>query len=191
MSRGFSRKHTLTKDTLLKIAKAGLFTIAALSGPQFASQVVLKYFKEKSKEAARMRAKKLWELKKRNVISLEQMDDGSIKIILAHKGRQLVRQYQLEDMRIVIPKSWDRTWRMIIYDIPQERHKASRALSSKLRQLGLYQFQKSVWISPYECLAELEFICAIFELPINEYIFYFAISTIPKEKIVKEFFGLH
>lgn len=191
MARGFVKKNTLTKDTLLKIAKVGLITIAAISGPQFMSQVVGRYFKEKSKEMARRRARKLREFKERKLLIFEEMSDGSTKIILSHQGKQLIRQYKLEDMKLAVPKTWDRKWRIIMYDIPKKRQRASQALSAKLHQLGLYQLQRSVWISPYECIKELEFICAIFELPLDEYIFYFTAPDIPKEKDVKDFFNLH
>jgi DNA-binding transcriptional regulator PaaX len=188
MARGFLLKNNLTKDTLLRIALLGILTVAAVSSPYFLHIAVKGYFKEKTKEMAKKRARKLRELQKRRLIEFKEMSDGSVKIILTHLGKNLVRQYKLEEMKLVKPQKWDKKWRMIIYDIPHRHQKASNAFREKLKQLGLYQLQKSVWVSPYECLAEIEFLCSVFDIDINNHIYYFRTEEIPKEKEIKKFF---
>lgn len=190
MARGFILKESLTKDTLLKIAAVGFIVVAALSSPYFLHMVAKKYFKEKTIDAARKRSRKLRELQKRKLLDFKEMPDSSVKITLSHQGKNLVRQYKLEEMSIVKPKLWDKKWRIITYDIPISKNQASNSFRKKMRDLGLYQLQKSIWVSPYECLNEMEFLCVIFDINMDECVYYFKASEIPREREVKKFFNL-
>lgn len=190
MAKGMVLKNNLTKDTILKIAMAGAFIITAVASPYFIHKIAGQYFKDKSKETARKRARKLRELQKRKLVEFEELPDGTIKIVLSYLGKNLVRQYKLEEMIIKKPKKWDSYWRIIIYDIPNNQRKASNAFSKKLKDLNLRPLQKSVWIFPYECLPEIEFICTVFEIDMDKYVSYFRTKEIPKEKEFKKFFDL-
>ena len=190
MAKGFVLKDNLTKDTLLKLSIIGLCTVAAATSPYFLHIVAKEYFKDKIKEQVRKRARKLKELQRKKLIEFEELSDGSVQIILSHLGKKLIRQNKLEEMKIEKPKNWDKKWRIIIYDIQHKQRKASNAFRKKLQELGLYQLQKSVWISPYECIAEIEFLCSIFDININEFVYYFKTSEIPEEKEIKKFFNL-
>ena len=190
MAKGFLLKDNLTKDTLLKIAGMGLLTAVVITSPHFLHVVVKAYFKEKTREMIRKRARKLWELQKRKLIEFKEMADGSVKITLTHLGKNLIRQYKLDEMTLPKHKQWDKKWRWLIYDIPNYKRKASLALSKKLHTLGLYKLQKSIWIFPYEIMPEIEFLCAVFEIDMNNWIHYFKTMEVPKEKEVKEFFNL-
>jgi len=52
-------------------------------------------------------------------------------------------------------KSWDSYWRMVIFDIPQERKKLRDALRRKLKDLGFGQWQRSVYITPFDLQEEI------------------------------------
>jgi len=190
MAKSFSKKYGLTRDTLLKIAAAGGFIIAAGSSPYFLHAIARQFFKETVKKTIRARAKKLREMEKRKLISFQELGGGKVRIKLAHHGKTLVRLYNLEDMKLKIPKKWDASWRIIMYDIPSSKRKASDAFREKLTQLGLYKLQKSVWVSPYECLSEIEFLCAVFEINIDNCVLYFKTKEIPKEAEIKKNFEL-
>ncbi len=190
MARGFLSKDNLTKDTLLRLAEIGIFTVAAATSPYFLHRVIKQYFKEKGGELAQKRARKLKELQKRKLVDFREVADGSVKITLSHLGKNLIRQYKLEDMRIKKPKHWDKQWRIIIYDVPVYQNKARDAFRQKIKNLGLYPLQKSIWVTPRECLSEIEFLCGVFEINMDNNIYYFKASEIPKEKEVKKFFHL-
>lgn len=186
----FWRNNNLTKDTILKLALGGMFVLVAVTSPYFLHQVAEGYFKEKIKKFIYARARKLKALEKKKIISFRELENGQIKIELTHKGKLLVRQYRLEDMKINKPKIWDKKWRVIIYDIPHHHKKARDAFRLKLNNLGLYPLQKSVWVSPYECLTEIEFLCGVFDIDLNNYVYYFTTSELPKEREIKKWFGL-
>lgn len=193
MSKGAVLSGNYRKSLLLIIAEGSLaLLIAANTGSSVRSSAVLSGFtREMIKELNIRKIRKLRDLRERKLIKIHNENDGSTSITLTHHGKLLVRRYKLEDMKLQKSAVWDKKWRVISYDIPVKKKKASQALSKKLHELGLYQFQRSVWFSPYECLSELEFISQIFELEIDEHIFYFKAETIPKESEIKDFFGLH
>ncbi len=183
-------KINITKDTLLKVAAIGLITVAAATSPFVLRAIIKGYFKEKSKEMAKKRARALAELRKRKLLEWKEMPDGSLKITLSQFGEKRVRQYKLEEIKLKVPKKWDKEWRIIMYDIPSRQRKASDAFRRKIKEMGLYQLQKSIWVSPYECIEELEFLCSVFDLDIDRYLFYLKVPAIPKEKEVRKFFNL-
>lgn len=187
MPRGLVRKRGLTRDTLLLIASLGALTIAATS-PYFLHKIARQYFKERSRERIRARARKLRELEKRKLIRFKELGNGTVRIELTHQGKILVRQYNLEDIKLTKPARWDGQWRILIYDIPADQRRASNAFREKLKQLGLFPLQRSVWVSPYECLPEIEFLASVFEIDIDRCIYYFLAKNIPREEEVRKFF---
>ena len=188
MARGFVRKNNLTKDTIIKILAMGVLVGVASTSPYFLHTVVKKYFKDKSKKAIRARAKKLRELERKKLVSFKMLGGGKVKMVLTHRGKLLIREYDIDNIKLQRPEKWDEMWRVIIYDIPVAQRKASNAFRQKIRAMGLFQLQRSVWVSPYECLSEIEFIATVFDINIDRCICYFKTKNIPKEKEIKKHF---
>ena len=186
MPREFSSKKTITKETLLKIAEIGILVLPALTSPYFLRYIVKKYFKEKNKK----RVRAITDLKKKKLIDIQEQKDGSIKVRLTENGKKIILQYELEKLKIEKPKKWDGKWRVIIYDIPQSLRRASDAFRRKIRELGMYQLQKSIWIYPYDCIKELDFLCTIYQIPLKDYVLYFKAEELPRLKEIKHFFSL-
>ena len=64
-------------------------------------------------------------------------------------------------LKSILPKyfshrKWDGNWRLVIYDIPKEKKKYRRILRDFLTRLGFGQLQKSVRISPFNFLGDVE-----------------------------------
>ena len=53
---------------------------------------------------------------------------------------------------------------MVVFDIPENKNRGRKALAAKLKELNFYPMQKSVFIHPYECKDEIDFITELFEL---------------------------
>ena len=174
--------NNLTKDTLLKIISLGLITVAATSSPYFLHRLAKNYFKDKNLSDIRKRSRILSDLNKKKLLDFKELQDGSIKIVISQAGKNIVQQYKLDDMKIAKPNNWDRQWRIVIYDIPQKFRKASDVFRRKIRELGMYQLQKSIWVYPYDCFKELDFLCAVYGIPLEDCILYFKTKELPKEK---------
>lgn len=72
------------------------------------------------------------------------------------KWQELMRVGEFEAMQIKRPEKWDGKWRIIIFDIPDRKKKARDALRGRLKMLGFFQMQKSIFIHPYASLEQIE-----------------------------------
>jgi len=191
MARGYvTKKRNLTADTLQQIALGGVAVLVAASPPFLMHQIAKHYFKEKAKEALRRRARRLQELKRKKLLAFEELPNGMVRIKLTQNGTMLVRKYDLDRLMLQRPGKWDGTWRLVIYDIPHPHKRARDAFRMKIKQMGLYPLQKSVWVSPFECREELEFLCEVFNLNFDRYFCYLTATDLPREREIKKFFNL-
>ena len=194
MPKGFIKNPNLTKEIILTLAKVGCFAIAATS-PYFLNHIIKSYFNHLSRQQKYKAAQRLRELQKKKIVSVQEQRDGSVKVELTHQGKKLVRQYDLDTLAIKKPPAWDKKWRLVIYDIPHHHKRARDAFREKLKQLGLRQLQKSVWVSAYDCLAELEFLCGVFEINPDYYLIYLTLNSLNelpmnREKELKRWFDI-
>lgn len=98
----------------------------------------------------------VYRLRKQKLISYNE-HNGKIKISLTKSGKRKVLSYKIEEMRLKTGK-WDGWWRVIIFDIPEKKKKARDSLRNKMKDIGFYQLQKSVLVTPWECEDEVDFI---------------------------------
>lgn len=98
------------------------------------------------------------ELYQNKMISIKESSDGIVTLKLSDQGRKKVLEYNLEEIKITKPSKWDGKWRMVLFDIPSSKKKIREAFRRHLGRIGLYQYQKSVFIHPYECDNEIDFL---------------------------------
>ena len=136
MSKGFvtSRKN-FTRDTLLRLAFGTASVGVAASAPYFLHQIAEVYFKDKTKKALADRSRKLRELEQRKLISFEEGRGSTIRIEFTRRGKMLVRQYELDNLKLQVPKHWDNQWRLVIYDIPHNHKTARDAFYQKIADI--------------------------------------------------------
>ncbi|HEY4474939.1 MAG TPA: CRISPR-associated endonuclease Cas2 [Candidatus Paceibacterota bacterium] len=104
------------------------------------------------------------------------------------KGRKWFSNSVLRHPRLRYDK-WDKKWRVVIFDIPEELHKNRNQLRAKLKNLGFYMLQKSVFVIPYPCEKELGYVCK--NLKIADYVDVILAESVGfKEKEIKKFFNL-
>lgn len=98
------------------------------------------------------------------IVDYKENKEGAVEIVLTKDGRQKALKYQIDEIKIRKPEKWDGKWRMVAFDIPEKKKKAREALRDKLRDLGFRELQKSVFVFPYECEDEIDFIVEVFEI---------------------------
>lgn len=165
---GRADKGDMAKKILL--TAAGIATVGVVIGtliilPGFG--MVLKPFADwykKQNRHKRYQIRKTFEqLRRKRLIEMIEIN-GEIKMVLNENGKKRMVKYELEDMTIPKPKNWDGKWRLLIFDIPEKFHRERRALRIKLDELGFYPLQKSVWLYPYKCRDEIDFIVEFFKI---------------------------
>ncbi len=124
-------------------------------------------------------------LKKRGLIDCR--DIGGEKIfVLTEKGNKKIQRYIIDEMDIEIPKKWDGIWRIVIFDIPESRRRARQIFAQKLKNLGFHQMQRSVFVHPFECRDEIDFMKEALE--IGDYTTCIAAASISGDEKIKEFY---
>jgi DNA-binding transcriptional regulator PaaX len=114
-----------------------------------------------NERALRSAIRKLYQSK---LIDYKESNDGTVSMILTSGGKKKIVRFNLDSMKIKKPRYWDHLWRLVIFDIPEEKRQGRRALVAKLKELGFCPVQKSVFIYPFECKNEIDFITEIFNL---------------------------
>lgn len=126
-------------------------------------------------------------LNKKKIVEYDQ-EEGEVIVKLTESGKRKILRYSLEDLEIRRPKIWDKQWRLIIYDVPNNKRKYADKLSQQLKKLGMYRIQKSVYIYPFPCDDEIKFLREYFG--IGENVWLMKVSSIENDLALKEYFGL-
>lgn len=179
-------KGEIAKGILLGLA-AGGFVAVSLALPNFPQ--VLKFFNNDDKKRYRIK-RSISSLKNKRLVKT-YLKDGQEFMEITEDGRKKVLFYKLDEIKIKRNKKWDGFWRVAAFDIPEKHRKARMALSSKMKEMGLLSLQKSLFLSPFDFLDELDFIGEIFN--VRKYILYFIIKNFSdknQEDLLKSNFDL-
>ena len=188
-SREYQRERkeylNMTKE-ILKALAMGIGIVLALSSPQ-GTRRFLKGVSEEWNQRSTKRA--LERLREKKLVGFHETNDGAIDVLITQEGRRMVKEWNLETLKIEKPRRWDDRWRVVAFDIAEKRKRAREAMRGMLKQLGFYQLQKSVFVHPYSCEAEIELIKKNFHIPDQE-VLYFSTDIIPREVFLKNKFSL-
>lgn len=187
-------KAEIVKDVLTCLAFAGALTVAA-SSPRFVrslNKIIYREIKNKITGKKRYTPKQFsnvfYRLKKEGCIIFEKRNK-QIYISLTPKGKSKAGWMQIDDLKILRPRQWDKKWRLVMFDISQSKKICREALRGKLKLLGFKQFQKSVWIYPFDCKDELGLLKDFFGLQDNELCLIIA-ENVGKDNDLRKFFNL-
>lgn len=154
-----AKKNEIIKAILGTIAVTGVVAIAiALPGVLPAVAGVMELHKKFNEPQIRRSFRRLEHAK---LISITE-EKGKTVIRLTKLGKEKALQYKIEDMKLKIQKHWDKKWRLVIFDVPKDFHINRTVFARKLREIGFIQLQKSVWITPYPCEDEVDFLKEIY-----------------------------
>jgi hypothetical protein len=114
--------------------------------------------------------------------------NGKPRIQLTKKGEAHFQKILFEDVRLPHPAHWDGKWRFVLFDIPINHTKAREALRWRLKALGFYQYQKSVWVYPHLCEKEILYIADFFH--VGRFVEILEVIHLSNDKELKKHFGL-
>ncbi len=147
----------LTKALLLTLG-AGVVIGAALVFP--GAGLLYREFKKKQWEDAKKRGvlrSTIKRLEKQKLISWKEKD-GELQLTLEEKGEKRILKYKIDELSLQDAGKWDGLWRVVIFDIPEDKRKTREFFREKLKDLGFQQLQKSVFITRLECKDEIDFL---------------------------------
>ncbi len=175
-----------TKVMLAILAVCGVLVISAMAPNVF--QILGKRYRRMHNYKAKTLNQAVYRLKKQNLIEVIKEEDDRSIVRLTKNGKVKIRELAIDTLKIGPLKHWDKKWRVVIFDIPNKYKPAREALRKKLRELGFYQLQKSVWAYPFPCEDEILFISEVFG--IGRFIEILTVEDLLYESKLKNYFKL-
>jgi len=181
-------KEEIVRAILMSLGVAGL-VVAAAAAPN--ATLLLKPLIRKmnrrpiaddslERSLRRMAKKRLVEFSVRN---------GKTYLHITESGRKKLKEIEFESMKIDISGSWNGVWTVILFDIPESRKTARDALRRKLKDLGCYQYHKSVFVHPVSCGDEIDFVAEFFQ--VGRHVIHFETRSLGnQEHRARRFFGI-
>lgn len=133
-------------------------------------------------------SREMYRLKQQGLINI-YFENKEKKIELTKKGQEKLKQHLIGSLEITEPIIWDGKWRLVVFDIPNEKKSIRQYLRNKLISLGFIEFQESVYVFPFECSDEINLIRETFY--IKPYVQFILADRIETEKnLIKTFLDL-
>lgn len=137
---------------VLRLVGAGVAMGAVIVAPNMAQ--VIDYFNPKGQAERRRIWRTIKYLEEKNRVKIEERD-GDQYIHLTVSGRKKLTENTVWELTVDKPYRWDSKWRMVMFDLPARHNKVRNVFRLKLEDLGFVQYQRSVFIYPYECHKEV------------------------------------
>ncbi len=142
-------------------------------------------WKELSKQAAERAVNSLYLSR---LVEAKENSDGTFTLILSKEGSKKALTYDLSRMKIERPTAWDKFWRIISSDIPEDKKVVRDALRERFIKLGCYELHDSVFIYPFDCFKEIEYLAELYD--VRKYMRFVLATYIDIEPQLKKFFQI-
>lgn len=178
-----------TSEKVLRLLGIGAFLALSIVAPGlpliFAPKYKRDYKKWKKFDPNRLK-QTVNRLKERGFITTSEKE-GQIVVEITKEGRKQILKYDLEEMEIKVPNRWDGKWRFVIFDIPNKKKIARDLFRKKLKELGFFHLQRSVFVHPFPCQKEIRFLRTVWE--IEPYVFFFIAGYLEDDKWLRSKFS--
>ena len=119
---------------------------------------------------------------------LLQYQNGMLNV--TKKGEvYLLKEVAYENLNIKKKKKWDGKWRVLIFDIPEQKKSIREYVRHTLISIGFMRLQDSVWIYPYDCEDLIILLKA--DLKIGKDVLYMIVEALEYDKPVRSYFGFN
>lgn len=125
-------------------------------------------------------------LKTQKIVEIVEKDGQQI-IKLTKKGKTKYLKFRLEELSLK-GRAWDGKWRVVMYDINKYKKSNQNSFRWLLKQIRFLQLQKSVYLTPYPCQEEVNYLREYFNL--SSEVLYLEVNKLENEQYYKEYFGL-
>lgn len=109
-------------------------------------------------------------------------------VSLTRKGEAALRQFELHEYKLQKPARWDEMWRLLIFDIREERKGLRDKVRRTLIAIGFVRLQYSVWAYPYDCEDLVTLLKADFR--VGKEVLYLIVDKIENDRWLRKRFGL-
>ena len=115
--------------------------------------------------------------------------EGKIFLQITEKGKKRLRDFEFDSMALQVSRKWNGVWTVILFDIPEYKKTARDALRRKLKELGCFQYHRSVFVHPSSCRDEIDFVANMFD--VSPWVIHFETASLGNQEYrARKFFDL-
>jgi CRISPR-associated endonuclease Cas2 len=103
-------------------------------------------------------------LRDSHLVTFKQKNTKHAFVSLTSLGRKRANILSLKAVRSLKQGEWDGTWYMVMFDIKEDKKKKRDAFRYYLHKLNFYEYQKSVFVTPYKCRDEIEYLKSVWDV---------------------------
>jgi DNA-binding transcriptional regulator PaaX len=177
-----TRKAKLTQIILTTLA----VSIAGALSPTMLVSKVLRELKS-GKQRRRLAQNSIYAARRR-LLNRGIIEYRGGLLRATEQGKALLRRMEFGSFEMIKPKHWDKKWRMLVFDISEERKSLREKVRKTLVSIGFKRLQDSVWVFPFDCEDLIVLLKADFH--IGKDLLYIIADTIENDAWLKKEFGL-
>lgn len=113
---------------------------------------------------------------------------GKRTLVITNGGRITLSEIALDEMAIKKPRWWDKKWRLVMFDIPAQQARNRHPFRCKLEDMGYVQYQRSVFVHPYESRKEVAALAEFYG--VREYVRYLVVEEMEDIRDLARHFGI-
>ena len=181
------RRLGATQQKILLLLLGG-FALSCVRSPSKQLRIVKGLYENWKDINKRVAERAIASLYESRLVEEKRNADGTTTLVLSADGKKRALTYQTYEMKITRPKVWDKKWRVVIFDIPEDEREARDSLRGHLTRLGFHKLQQSVSVFPFECRDEIEFLVELYG--IRKYVRFMIVEYIDNEVHLKQLFNL-
>lgn len=152
---------------LAVIALSTVFTVAAVMPGALATLKIfqkLKFRKRLDNNQKTLKITKTFYYLKRKGYIKTVWDNNRFIFIITKKGKRRINKLRYETLFIPRPKTWDGKFWQVAADIPTKYRNAADAFRSKIKKLGLFSLQRTLWFYPFDPRKEIEIVSKLHKI---------------------------
>lgn len=176
-------KGTKLQRAILKVAEsAELLTTAGLSGSVYKMYRLIDRAEQKRKYRSILAARE-------RLVAGKYLNWEGRHITLTEKGRKILQTWEQRNYRVPTPSKWDGKWRVLIFDVPEERKTLREKIRNTLRAIGFKRLQDSVWVYPFDCEDFITLLKTDFK--IGKDVLYLIAEAVENDKELRDHFQVY
>lgn len=176
-----AKRVNVQKIILYSVAAAGIITVGLLAPNVLGAMAKFGILPGK-------RQREIVETSRSRMVKRGLLAYENGKLRLAKKGEEQLRRLRLLDYKLKKPKRWDGKWRVLIFDIPEDRKTLRDKVRNTFEMLGFKRLQDSVWIYPYDCEDLIALMKADFR--VGKDLLYLVVESLEYDRPLREHFKL-
>jgi DNA-binding transcriptional regulator PaaX len=184
---GKRKKVGVNQQKVLLLLLGGL-TLGLCHSPKQSLRVIHEMQKEWKNINRKALNSAINDLYRSKLVATKENRDGTLTLTLSADGNNTALRYNLDTIEIRQPLHWDKKWRVVMFDVPENLKRVRDTLRMHFKKMGFYEFQKSVFVHPHPCKNEIEYIIEFYNA--RRFIRFIVATDIDNAPALEKHFGL-